>query len=129
MLAAVRISGGKHNKACWEAMKLSVVVFSLPFAYVLAPAILSFPNITLDTVLISGIVLLAGIMASAALYGWLTFPLIFGERWLLALGPVSLFAHLATGWAWLILPPLIVLGGIILRRKSAKSLFRKETLS
>jgi hypothetical protein len=84
----------------------------------------------LDTVVISGIVLLAGITASAALYGWLTFPLTVGERWLLALGPVSLFAHLATGWAWLILPPLIVLGGIILRRKlSSKSLFQKETLS
>lgn len=130
VLAAVRISGGNHNKACWEAMKLSVVVFFLPFAYVFAPAILSFPNITLDTVVISGIVLLAGITASAALYGWLTFPLTVGERWLLALGPVSLFAHLATGWAWLILPPLIVLGGIILRRKlSSKSLFQKETLS
>ena len=30
---------------------------------------------------------------------------------------ISLFAYLATGWAWLILPPLLLLGGIVLRRK------------
>jgi TRAP transporter 4TM/12TM fusion protein len=117
VLAAVRISGGSHGAACWAAMKLSIVMFMLPFTYVLAPAILSFPTISVDTFIVSGIVLLAGICLSAALYGWLTFPLTLAERWLLALGPLSLFAHLSTGWAWLIAPPLVVLGGIALRRK------------
>lgn len=118
VLTAVRISGGNHNKAAWEAMKLSVVVFFLPFTFVLAPAILSFPSITLQTLVVSGIVLLAGITASAALYGWLLkFQLTTGERWLLALGPLCLFAYLTTGRTWLILPPLVVLGGIVLRRK------------
>ena len=117
VLAAVRISGGSHGAACWAAMKLSVVMFMLPFTYVLAPAILSLPTLSVETFIVSGIVLLAGICLSAALYGWLTFPLTLAERWLLALGPLSLFANLATGSTWLILPPLLVLGGIVLRRK------------
>jgi len=112
VLAAVRISGGSHGAACWAAMKLSIVMFMLPFTYVLAPAILSFPSLSLDTFFVSGIVLLAGICLSAALYGWLTFPLTLAERWLLVLGPLSLFAHLSTGSAWLVAPPLLVLGGV-----------------
>jgi len=130
VLAAVRISGGSHGAACWAAMKLSVVMFMLPFTYVLAPAILSFPTISFDTVVVSGIVLLAGICLSAALYGWLTFPLTTVERWLLALGPVSLFAYLATRWGVLILLPMAVIAAIVLRRKlQSKPLFQKETLS
>jgi TRAP-type uncharacterized transport system fused permease subunit len=117
VLAAVRISGGSHGAACWAAMKLSIVMFMLPFTYVLAPAILSFPTLSVDTFIVSGIVLLAGICLSAALYGWLTFPLTLVERWLLTLGPISLFAYLSTGWAWLVLPPILLLGGFVLRRK------------
>jgi TRAP-type uncharacterized transport system fused permease subunit len=111
-------------------MKLSVVMFMLPFTYVLAPAILSFPAISFDTLVISGIVLLAGICLSAALYGWLTFPLTTLERWLLALGPISLFAYLSTRWAVLILMPIAVIAAMVLRRKlQSKPIFQKETLS
>ncbi|MGH2362394.1 MAG: hypothetical protein ACRDGM_17860, partial [bacterium] len=117
VMAAAKIAGADFRRAAWQAMKLNVVVFFLPFAYVYAPAILSFPKITLDTLEIAGIVLLAGITSSAALYGYLTFPLTKWERWLFAVGPVSLFANLATGHAWLLVPPLAVLGAVIVRRK------------
>ncbi len=117
VMAAARIAGARHNAAAWEAMKLNVVVFFLPFTYVYAPDILAFPRITLATLEITGIVLLAGLTTSAALYGQLWFPLTRAERWLLAVGPVSLFANLATGHAWFLIPPLAVLAGVITRHK------------
>lgn len=117
VMAAAKIAGANHNRAAWEAMKLNAVVFFLPFAYVYAPDILSFPKITLATIEITGIALLAGLTASAALYGYLWFPLTRLERWLLAVGPASLFAYLATGRAALLIPPLAVLAGAITRHK------------
>jgi TRAP transporter 4TM/12TM fusion protein len=124
VMTAVRISGGHQGRAAWEAMRLSVVVFFLPFAYVLSPAILAFPGMTLETFEVAAVVLLAGLTSTAALYGYLTFPLTRAERWLCAAGPITLVAHLASGQAWLLAPPLFVLAGVVLRRRVGPARWR-----
>lgn len=117
VMTAVRISGGSFLGTAWEAIKLSIPVFFLPFAYVLTPGILGIPHWGLETLEIGALIFLASLASAGALFGFLPVRLTAPERWLLAAGPLSLFGYLATRSGWLILPALVTLMAIGARRR------------
>jgi TRAP transporter 4TM/12TM fusion protein len=116
VLAAVRISGGSFLQTSWAAVKLSVVVFLLPFAFVLHPEILGLPRLGLDSLFLSVLMLLFAFSSAAALYGHLRTKLAVADRWLLAFGAVSLFGYFVIPSYWFILPVTIALAIVFLRQ-------------
>ncbi|HXV59583.1 MAG TPA: TRAP transporter fused permease subunit [Vicinamibacteria bacterium] len=94
-IAAATIAGAGAMRTAWEAMKLGLVAFIVPFAFVLSPSLLGegeWWRMAVDFA-----TALAGMFAlSAALRGFVTGPLSGRARWALGVAALSLFIPLGS---------------------------------
>lgn len=96
VMAASRISGGSFYRTCLESGRMSVISILLPFAFVAFPSLLGMPDIGVEGVLVAGAMLVSAVFWGAAVYGFLSRPLIPLERLVLLVGPVLCIVMLAT---------------------------------
>jgi TRAP-type uncharacterized transport system fused permease subunit len=100
VLTASRLSGGNFLATCRESIKLSLIGYILPFAFVFNAAILGFPGvITGQGVLSILIMMLAMVAGGAALYGYFLRRLTPLQRTAQALAAISGFLFVFTGTA------------------------------
>ena len=93
VVAATGIAGGKYFKTGWEAVKLALFGFILPYLIVLNPVLLLQPVDTVYAAL-SLISIVASILAIvAAVYGYFVTPLGILERSLFALAAAALLGY------------------------------------
>lgn len=94
-IAASAIAGAGPMRTAWEAMKLGLVAFIVPFVFVLSPSLLGegeWWRMSVDFA-----TALAGVLAlSAALRGFATGPLSGGARWTLGVAALALFVPLSS---------------------------------
>jgi len=93
-MTACKISQGTFFGTCLESMKMSLVLFFLPFAFIWAPSILSFPDVSLKTLFIVLGIMLASVALAMAIYGYFMSKLYVWERLLLAIGVGGVVAYL-----------------------------------
>lgn len=87
VMAAARISGASYLGTAFEALKIVLPGFVIPFAFVYDPALLAFPHVSASVLLPVGVVLLIQWAFTVALYGFFVGPV----------GPLERVAFLAAG--------------------------------
>ena len=94
VLAAAKLAGAGFWATALHAMKLSCATFIVPFAFVYRPELMSFPAVTMETlVAVAEVLVLQGAFAIAA-YGFMLRSLVAWERTAFAVAGVCGFMAL-----------------------------------
>lgn len=121
--AAAGIAGENPNRVGFEAIKLGIVGFIIPFMFVLKPTLLM--DGTLGEIILSSLTAILGILAlAAAVIGWLKTNTTIPERMMLILsGGLSIYpSHILTGLAF----ALILFVFIMQLKRTAKPSLSRE---
>ncbi|MEZ5909131.1 MAG: TRAP transporter fused permease subunit [Hyphomicrobiaceae bacterium] len=126
VFAAAKLSGAGFVETAIDSMKLALTTFIIPFAFVFAPELMSFPNVTLAVLREIGEVVLIQWLVSVAAYGYCFRDLNGLERMLFAVAGVLGFLAMTIGegvghWHWhyaLWTLTLLLTGWMYLTRKT-----------
>lgn len=127
VMAATRISGGSFYRTALEAGRMSVVSIALPFAFVVFPSLLAFPNIGIEGLVVSAALLVTALFWGASVYGVLGRTLSRGERIVLLAVPLLCIAMLAT--ASLVVAMATIIAGIVIAAWNIATLRRQRLVS
>jgi TRAP transporter 4TM/12TM fusion protein len=105
VFAAAKLSGAGFMATAADSMKLALTTFIIPFAFVFAPELMAFPNVTWAVLREIGEIVLIQWLASVAAYGYALRPLGAGERWLFGVAAAIGFVAMTIGesaahWYW-----------------------------
>lgn len=127
VFAAAKLSGAGFIATAAESMKLASTTFIIPFAFVFAPELMSFPNVTWWVLREIGEVVLIQWLAAVAAYGYALRPLGMIERIVFGVAAALGFLAMTLGeagshWYWhyaLWATTGILLAWLIATRRSA----------
>ena len=97
VFAAAKLSGATFLDTATDSMKLALTTFIIPFAFVFAPELMSFPKVTAGVLREIAEVLLIQWLVSVAAYGWSFRWLSATERWLFGIAGFLGFAAMTVG--------------------------------
>lgn len=107
-LAGAQVAGAPFLRTAWEALRLTLPIFLVPFAFIYHPALLEFPRVSVAMLVAIGACVVFQLVSSVALYGYFfrtplnvvergAFALaaLIGATYLVAPRPVYLWVFLA----------------------------------
>jgi len=107
-LVASRVADSNFWITGYYGMRWLICLFLFPFAIVLHPSLLNFPNYGWGDLALIGILLLISLLTAIALYSWFISSLKLYERALTALAAISLAVYILTSYNL-----LLIAGGIL----------------
>jgi TRAP transporter 4TM/12TM fusion protein len=110
-LAAAKISGGTFLGTARESLKISVPTFIIPFAFIFNPALLTFPKVSVASLIAFLLTTITMLFASIAFYGFFLRKLNTIERTCFGISAVLSLLYLIMHVSYL-LPISLVLGAL-----------------
>lgn len=91
-----KMAGAQFGRTSWEAMKLSIVAFIIPFVFVYNPSLLDFPRISANFLSATGVAIISTFALSVTLYGYFLQTLSGVKRALFGLATATGFLYVAS---------------------------------